>query len=216
VTLQASGQITLLQVATEFGGAVPHSVNEYYRGGANVVNQPPNLSIPAAGQISFSDFYGGAKAPVISLTSGTVSSTATHTGSGTSPVTAAIRLQATGTGSPAFTGVTTSAPPAMSTTQWARPTQAAVGPPYSPGQFYWYHIAITAGSGLGVGLANPAVVGAWTNLGDTTFLRDIGLSRTQAEGVGSKTCTVTIRIATDAAGANVVATSSVTFTVSRT
>jgi hypothetical protein len=50
MALQASGPISLLDVATEFGGAAPHSINEYY-------GKP---GLPASGIISLNDFYGKA------------------------------------------------------------------------------------------------------------------------------------------------------------
>ena len=34
--LQTSGSISLSELASEFGGSAPHSLSEYYRGGANV------------------------------------------------------------------------------------------------------------------------------------------------------------------------------------
>ena len=51
MALQGSGPISLLDVATEFGGAAPHSINEYY-------GRAPG--IPASGVIALSDFYGKA------------------------------------------------------------------------------------------------------------------------------------------------------------
>ena len=47
--LPASGPISLSQIAAEFGGAMPHSLSEYYGKAAG---------IPASGQISFSQFHG--------------------------------------------------------------------------------------------------------------------------------------------------------------
>jgi len=56
MALQSSGAITLAQIAAEFGGSAPHSLNEYYRGGANV---PSSVTqVPASGTIDFADFYG--------------------------------------------------------------------------------------------------------------------------------------------------------------
>ena len=60
MTLQSSGAISLSNIAGEFGGSTPHSINEYYRGGSNVPNQSVNNSIPTSGQIQLDDFYGGA------------------------------------------------------------------------------------------------------------------------------------------------------------
>lgn len=49
MALPSSGTISLNDVATEFGGAVPHAISEYY--GADT-------GVPASGTISLSDFYG--------------------------------------------------------------------------------------------------------------------------------------------------------------
>lgn len=49
MTLQSSGAISFDQIQTEFGGAAPISINEYY-GAAN--------GIPSSGTISMSQFYG--------------------------------------------------------------------------------------------------------------------------------------------------------------
>lgn len=56
MALQASGAISLQNIATEFGGSQPHSLSEYYRGGGLV---PSTVSaVPASGAISLSQFYG--------------------------------------------------------------------------------------------------------------------------------------------------------------
>lgn len=59
MTLQSSGAISLSDIAAEFGGSTPHSINEYYRGGGLVPDTPANSGIPTSGVISFSDFYDG-------------------------------------------------------------------------------------------------------------------------------------------------------------
>jgi hypothetical protein len=60
MTLQTSGAITLAQIQTEFGGANPISMSEYYAGGAYVPagTSGTNGAVPSSGQISFSQFYG--------------------------------------------------------------------------------------------------------------------------------------------------------------
>ena len=63
--LQSSGAISLANIQTEMGGSNPIGMNEYYRGGANVVNQSSNNSIPTSGIISMSIFYGGSNEYVI-------------------------------------------------------------------------------------------------------------------------------------------------------
>ena len=59
MALPASGQISLSQFRTTFGGSVPDSVSEYYRGGSNVDDNAINVNIPQSGAASFSDYYGG-------------------------------------------------------------------------------------------------------------------------------------------------------------
>lgn len=58
MTLQASGAISLQDIAAEFGGSAPHSLTEYYRGGSLVPNTAANSGIPTSGAISLEDFYG--------------------------------------------------------------------------------------------------------------------------------------------------------------
>ena len=60
MTLQSSGAISLSQVQTEFGGANPIGMSEYYAGGVNVpgATSGVNGAVPASGAISMSKFYG--------------------------------------------------------------------------------------------------------------------------------------------------------------
>jgi hypothetical protein len=62
--LPSSGPITILQIATEFGGSAPYALGNYYRGGAFVANTPANAAIPASGAIALSNFYGASKSRV--------------------------------------------------------------------------------------------------------------------------------------------------------
>lgn len=54
MTLQSSGQISLADIATEFGDTAPHSMSEFY-GAAS--------GIPTSGAISIGDFYGASSGP---------------------------------------------------------------------------------------------------------------------------------------------------------
>ena len=60
--------ISMTTIATEFGGVVPHSLSEYYRGGGLVPNTPGNAAIPTSGQIAMGSFYGSANRIAIGLT----------------------------------------------------------------------------------------------------------------------------------------------------
>ena len=68
MALQSSGQISLQDIANEFGGSAPHSINEYYRNGGLVPGN--NTNIPTSGQIDFADFYGATAATSRQLSNG--------------------------------------------------------------------------------------------------------------------------------------------------
>lgn len=70
MTLQTSGAISFNNIQTEFGGANPISLNEYYAGGAYVPagTSGTNGAIPASGAISMSQFYGTSKRITINVT----------------------------------------------------------------------------------------------------------------------------------------------------
>lgn len=73
MTLPTSGPISLADIAGEFGGSTPHSLNEYYKGGGLVhpSASDPN-GIPVSSTIDFQDFYGSAQyvAPTTRIISG--------------------------------------------------------------------------------------------------------------------------------------------------
>lgn len=58
MALQVSGPISMQDIVNEFGGVAPHSLSEYYRGGAYVGDA--NTNVPVSGAIKLSDFYGAA------------------------------------------------------------------------------------------------------------------------------------------------------------
>ena len=67
--IQSSGTISLTDIVNEFGGSVPHSLSEYYKGGGAV---PSSVSgVPTSGTISLNQFYGAANAISITISSET-------------------------------------------------------------------------------------------------------------------------------------------------
>ena len=78
MALQASGQISLADIRTEFGGGSGQiALGDFYRGGSHIRakagnNNATNLaaSVPASGTIDFNDFYSTAKAFRYTYTSG--------------------------------------------------------------------------------------------------------------------------------------------------
>lgn len=69
--LTSSGQISLSDIATEFGGTQPHSLSEYYNRG----------NVTSSGQISIGDFYGQGALSAVHL--GTLTDTSDMIYSGT-------------------------------------------------------------------------------------------------------------------------------------
>lgn len=61
--LQGSGAISLSQIQTEFGGANPISMSEYYRNGAYTTSN--NTGVPTSGAISVSQFYSTSAADYV-------------------------------------------------------------------------------------------------------------------------------------------------------
>jgi hypothetical protein len=58
MVIKAAGTLGLsADVVSEFGGAAPHDVSEYYRLGGRVPNGAENINIPTSGRILFSNFY---------------------------------------------------------------------------------------------------------------------------------------------------------------
>lgn len=75
MTLPTSGVISLADIQTEFGGANPISINEYYAGGTYVASgtSGTNGAVPSSGQISFSQFYGTSSGPVVNFVDSSLS-----------------------------------------------------------------------------------------------------------------------------------------------
>lgn len=67
MALQASGAISLSDLATEFGDTTPNSMSEFYAGGSLVGTN--NASVPASGAITLANFYSATAALVLDITS---------------------------------------------------------------------------------------------------------------------------------------------------
>ena len=67
MALQASGAISLSDLATEFGDTAPNSMSEFYAGGSLVGTN--NASVPASGAITLANFYSATAAMVLDITS---------------------------------------------------------------------------------------------------------------------------------------------------
>jgi hypothetical protein len=58
MAVTGSAPISITDISDEFGGDLPHSLTEYYRGGSLVPDYPQNSGIPTSGAISLTQFYG--------------------------------------------------------------------------------------------------------------------------------------------------------------
>ena len=62
MALPDSGEISLSEIATQYGGSAPHSLKDYYRGGTEgVPDTASTQSIPESGEIGLKDFYGSSE-----------------------------------------------------------------------------------------------------------------------------------------------------------
>lgn len=66
--LPSSGPISFSDIQSQFGGANPISLSEYYRGGGFVTDTPVNNTIPTSGAISVGNFYNTYGRVPISIT----------------------------------------------------------------------------------------------------------------------------------------------------
>jgi hypothetical protein len=67
MALPASGQISLANIQTEFGGSNPISLSEYYRNGAYVTSN--NMGVPTSGSVSLSNYYNAVRQFAFSIAS---------------------------------------------------------------------------------------------------------------------------------------------------
>ncbi len=74
MALASSGQLSLSDIAGEFGGDAPHVLSEYYSGGLG----PSGTDVPSSGAISISDFHGTSAANDYTNTFATGRSPATY------------------------------------------------------------------------------------------------------------------------------------------
>ena len=67
MAIPLSGPLSISTISDEFGGTVPHSLSEYYRGAGLVPNAPQTYLIPTSGTIPMGSFYGTADRITIPL-----------------------------------------------------------------------------------------------------------------------------------------------------
>lgn len=160
MALPTSGPLSLANIQTEFGGANPISLSEYYAGGGLVPagTAGTNGAVPSSGTISIANFYGTTAATV----NFTDTSVQQFIGSGTSFV----QYQIRNTGYVWITDISTGDP--FQYEQWVSPTSAASN----------YEVFATLSSGS----LTTGTTGSWLSLGtDRNWTcRQVGAGVTQA------------------------------------
>lgn len=197
--LQGSGAISLLDIATEFGGTSPHALTEYYRGGGLVPNIPVNNNVPTSGTISLTNFYNA------SASGGSIVTPLPGQGSYTSSDEAnsfmyiifntngQIAVQDTGSVyGYAIIG------------NWFTPTTTNIG------NSYWVRVILNSTSGSSDSGGNitdwplkPATsgTGSWLQISTN---RTFGVNCTSTSLTRNRTANFTIQIASDSGGTNIV------------
>jgi len=68
MAIPLTGPISLADIQAEFGGSVPVSLSNYYKGGAYVLTTDYAPNVPTSGTISLSDFYGARRTTLTTVT----------------------------------------------------------------------------------------------------------------------------------------------------
>lgn len=92
MALPSSGNISLLDIKTEFGG--DGALTSYYRGGAYVPNTATNAGVPTSGSIGLTHFYGASASAPFSASRTPSSLSGTRADSG--PISRTITVTASG------------------------------------------------------------------------------------------------------------------------
>lgn len=209
MALQTSGAISLLNIATEFGGTAPHSLSEYYRGGGLVPNTPANTNVPTSGVISLSNFYGA------SASSGSIVNPlpgqGTYTTSDETISYMQVRFTTNGLVYIEDTGTVYGA---MLAGNWFTPATTNIG------NSYWIRVILNSTSGSSDSGSNvtgwplkPATsgTGSWLQIStDRTF----GVNCTSTSLTRNRTANFTIQIASDSGGTNIVTSGTYTMSAS--
>lgn len=175
MALPASGAMSFSQLQTEFGGANPISLSEYYRGGAYVPSGTANGGqglIATSGAISFNTFHGTQRFVVRTSTTDVRADVL-----GAVPPTVSFNTDGTTSGA------------GISGLGWGIPTLTGIG------SAYWVNVA----SGSGTGANSGATRAVWLQLNTA---RAYSITAALFGSIRSRTSTY--QISTDAAGVTIV------------
>lgn len=182
--LPSSGPLSLDDIQTEFGGTNPISLDEYYAGGANVPAGTTGTfgAVPSSGTISIQNFYGTSKV-VYRLDSDTYSD---FGATALQPAEVAFYVNSDGT-----VEVTTFGSGVVDNYNWITPTTGSTT----------YFVRATLNSGS----LNSGTTGTWLAL---TSNRVWSVYKDESSA-GSQTADLTIAIASDSGGTDIVVSANV-------
>jgi hypothetical protein len=187
--LPSSGAISLGNIQTEFGGSNPISLSEYYAGGGLVPSgtSGTNGPVPTSGTISISNFYG-TSAVVYRLDANTYIDLGLF---GVFPAQVVFRVNSNGTveASTFNSGV-------VDSYNWLTPTTGSTT----------YYVRATLNSGS----LNSGTTGVWEAL-TTDRVWDVFVSEFSS---GFQNANLTIAIATDSGGTNIVVSANISLEAS--
>jgi hypothetical protein len=168
VPLQTSGPLKFSEIQTEFGGADPIALSEYYAGGANVPSSTSgtNGAVPTSGAISVSKFYGTSDISVtasnVSGSAGGFAASGNVSTSGSSPNTTVTGGTAPYTYSWAHISTSSGPTPGISGSSIANPTWSAFVDDSTNSVSTW-RVTVTSSGGGSSAQVNITVTLIWTN-----------------------------------------------------
>ena len=187
--LPSSGPLSLNDIQTEFGGTNPISLSEYYAGGANVPAGTTGTfgAVPSSGTISIRNFYGTSKI-VYRLDANTYIDLGLF---GVFPAQVAFYVKSNGT-----VEVATFGSGVVDSYNWLTPTTGSTT--------YYVRATLISGS------LNSGTTGTWQAL-TTDRAWDVYVNEFTS---GFQNANLTIAIATDSGGTNIVVSANISLEAS--
>ena len=205
----ATTNVALSAIQTEFGGANPVSLSEYYKSGLYVpsiqtTSGTDGTAIPTSGTIRIGMFRGLTKSVSGGITSAWYNgyNEADRTASGT--VSVSVQFLSTGAIQTTVTG-------ALGSTQgsngvlWYNPATTGIG------SSYWIRATLQSGTGPYAGgtsiTPTTGTMGAWTSLGTTQIWANSVTGSLNAQA--TKYSLIKFEISTNSSGTNIVASGNI-------
>jgi len=182
--------LTFSSIQTEFGGANPISISEYYKGGAYVpsgqaTSATDGTAIPTSGAIRIGEFRGITKTVGVTVAMGITPSQVAGNANASGSVNATFSLLANGTCNGAATPITDTNDYSAN---WASPTTTGIG------SSYWVRVTPTSGT------FTSGTTGSWVSLSSGQAWSK------NTTGSGTATVLYTLEISSSSSGTPVLVT----------